>query len=110
MIGQSLSTAWVEHQQGDFAVYGGEGNPTVGAYVYRLDVPGYHRDAVGATKQPITGVYQPYFKDFGAASKEKYLRAMHMDLRYNPTLTSVSIDIHDLDGPVATNLTVDEIP
>jgi hypothetical protein len=104
MTGQTVGRAWAEVQQGNNAIYGGEGNPSTGAYLYRLQVPGLFTDAVGSSSNGIAMEYQPYFEDGGYPSREKRIVAVHLDL--TPYSGTATVDLYDLDGVVAEDLTI----
>lgn len=107
MTGQQLSRVWVENQQGDFAVYGGEGNPANNAYVYQLRVPGRYTDAVGSADNNVSMVYQTPYNAFGSPSKLKYLRSVHFDLNF--ASGTPTCDILDLDETVLTGQTISAV-
>jgi hypothetical protein len=104
MTGQSVGTAWVENQQGNNTVAGGEGNSATGAFVYKLRVPQQFTDAVGTANNSISMVYQTPFPSFGVPSREKYVQAIHMDLY--AFSGSATVDLVDLDGTLASSLPV----
>jgi hypothetical protein len=107
MTGQQLSRVWVENQQGDFAIYGGEGNPTNNAYVYQLRVPGRYTDAVGSADNNVSMVYQTPYSSFGSPSKLKYLRSVHFDLNF--ASGTPTCDILDLDETVLSGQTISTV-
>lgn len=107
MTGQSLSRVWVENQQSDFTIYGGEGNPTNNAYVYQLRAPGRYTDAVGSADNNVSMVYQTPFSSFGAPSKLKYLRSVHFDLNF--ASGTPTCDILDLDETIASSQTISAV-
>ncbi len=107
MDGQSVGTAWVENANGDNAIYGGEGDASVGAFVYRLNAPDTFTDAVGLNDNVITGVYQTMFEDFGIPSRPKYVRGVHMDISQDEAVAS--IDVYDLPGIIAQNIPLQEV-
>lgn len=102
MTNQSLSRAWHANRQGDNALYGGEGNPGEGAFVYRLRVNGRYSDAVGTADLPLQIEYMTPPKSAGTPSREKYLQAVHVDA--NSFTGHAAIDILDLDGALATDV------
>lgn len=104
MTGQSLSRCWVGNQQGDNLVFGGEGNPSTGAFVYQLRVPGRFTDAQGLADIPIQMSYQTPFKSFGTPSREKYIQAIHLDM--NSYSGQATLDLLDLDGTLATDVPI----
>jgi hypothetical protein len=104
MTGQTVGRAWVENQQGDHRLVGGEGNSATGAFVYQLRVPGRFTDAVGLVDTAVTMAYQTPFKSFGVPSREKYVQAVHMDL--NSFSGSATLDLLDLDGTLASGLPI----
>ena len=107
MIGQTVSCAWVENQQGDNTLRGGEGNSSTGVFVYTLRVPSVFTDAVGTADNNITMIYQTPFKDFGTTSREKYVQAIHADC--NEFAGTATVDLLDLEGALATNIPLEEV-
>ena len=107
MTGQSVGVAWLENQNSDNILMGGEGNSTVGAFVYRLVQSNRFTDAIGAVDTPIEMAYQPYFEDFGWPSREKYIRGVHFDL--NPFDGTATMDLYDLDGLVAAGVPIEAV-
>lgn len=107
MIGQTVGRVWVENQQGDNKLMGGEGNANTGAFVYQLRVPARFSDDAGITATPITMAYQTPYKSFGIPSREKYVQAVHMDL--NPFQGTATLDMLDLDGTLASGLPIEEV-
>lgn len=104
MTGQTVGRVWVENQQGDNRLVGGEGNAGTGCYLYQIRVPNRFTDAVGITDTAITMAYQTPFKSFGIPSREKYVQAVHMDL--NSFSGTATLDLLDLDGTLASGLPV----
>jgi hypothetical protein len=104
MTGQSISRAWAENQNGDNAIYAGEGNPLTGAFVYQLRVDGNFTDADGATVTDITRNYKTPFPSFGWPSRQKYLSHINFDL-YQPTGSAIC-NLRDLDHTIATDLPI----
>lgn len=102
MDGQSVGCAWVENANGDNSLYGGEGDSSVGGFVYQLNAPNVFSDAVGQDDNLITGVYQTMFEDFGIPSRQKYMRGVHFDLSQDEAVASV--DVYDLPGIIAQNI------
>lgn len=102
MDGQSVGCVWVENANGDNALYGGEGDSSVGAFVYQLTVPTVFTDAVGTADNTITSVYQTMYEDFGIPSRQKYLRGVHLDISQDDAVASV--DVYDLPGIIAQNI------
>lgn len=107
MTGQSVGHAWVENQNGDNTLYGGEGDSSVGAFVYKLNQDNVFSDAVGSNDNDINGVYQTMFEDFGSPSRQKYLRGVHLDM--NPYEGAAAIDVYDLPGVIAQNIPIQEV-
>lgn len=99
MTGQTLGCTWIENQQGENTIRGGEGNSSTGAFVYTLRVPSVYTDAVGTADNNITMVYQTLFKDFGTSSREKYVQAIHVDC--NDFTGTATVDLLDLEGTLA---------
>jgi hypothetical protein len=105
--GFTVGRLWVENQQSDNALFGGEGNPSTGAFVYRQHVSGRYMDAIGLTDTDVPGVYQTYFKGFGTPSREKRVQGVHFDLNaYGGTATC---DLLDLDGAVESGLVIQAV-
>jgi len=104
MIGQTVGRAWIENQQGDNRLVGGEGNAGTGAFVYQLRVPSRFTDAVGLADNDYEFAYQPPFKSLGAPSREKYVQAVHLDL--NSFSGTATLDLVDLDGTLATDVPI----
>lgn len=100
MTGQTVGCAWVENQQGDNLVRGGEGNSATGAFVYSLRVASVFTDAVGTADNDITMVYQTPFKDFGTPAREKYVQAVHLDC--NGFSGTATMDLLDIDSTLAS--------
>lgn len=107
MLGQSLSRVWVENQQSDFTIYGGEGNPANNAFVYQLRAPGRYTDAVGAGENVVVMSYQTPFSSFGAPSKLKYLRSVHFDLNF--ASGTPTCDVLDLDETISSSNTISAV-
>jgi hypothetical protein len=104
MTGQSVGPIWREDQQGELSLRGGEGDSTVGVFVYNMVEFARFRDAVGTSDNAISMVYQTYFKDFGAFSREKYIRSLNLELRN--FAGSPTVDILDLDGTVISGVAI----
>jgi hypothetical protein len=104
MTGQTVGRCWVETQNGEFRVMGGEGNPATGVFVYELRKTGRFTDAVGTADNNIGMIYQSPFFHAGAPSREKYLRAIHYDLQL--TTGTPTADVYDLDGVVQQGLAI----
>jgi len=104
MIGQTVGRVWTEMQNGDNAIFAGEGNSATGAWVYQLRVPLIFSDAVGGTDTDITRKYQTYFPDFGWPSRQKYLQEVNFDM-YLPA-GSATLNLYDLDETLATNIPI----
>lgn len=107
MTGQTVSCAWVENQQGDNTLRGGEGNSATGVFVYTLRVPSVFTDAVGTADNDITMTYQTPFKDFGVPSREKYVQAIHADC--NGFTGAATLDLLDLEGTLATAVPLETV-
>lgn len=107
MTGQTVGRVWLENQQGNNGLYGGEGNSSSGAFVYQLRVPAKFTDAVGTSDTAISAVYQTNFKSFGTPSREKYIQAVHFDMNsYSGTTT---MDLLDLDGTITSGVTIEAV-
>lgn len=107
MTGQTVGRAWVENQQGDNKIMGGEGNSSSGAFIYQLRVPSRFTDAVGTADNDVSMVYQTPFKSFGTPSREKYVQGVHLDL--NTFTGSATVDLLDLDGTLASSLAIEAV-
>ena len=105
---QHITTVWVENQQGDNFLMGGEGDVDREAWVYQMRVTGKFDDDVADDELPVTGVYHTYFKDFGSSSREKYVQAVHFDI--NEYEGDVTVDIKTLTEDLATAVLVQAIP
>ncbi len=107
MTGQTLSRAWVEIQNGDRALYGGEGNSSNGAFVYRLRSPAVYTDAVGSSNENVSMLYRTVYPSFGAPSRKKYVQGISADL-YVPAGTPTCA-LYDLDGAVVSSTNFQEL-
>lgn len=107
MTGQSIGRCWIENQNGDNAIMGGEGNRATGAFVYEIRVPEIFSDAVGASDLDLTRKYQTHFPNYGWPSRQKYLQEVNMDL-YIPT-GAATMTLYDLDSTIASNLPITEV-
>lgn len=105
---QHITTAWVENQQGDNAILGGEGDVAREAFVYQMRVPGKFTDDFGASDVAVSGIYHTYFKDFGSPSREKYVQAVHFDI--NEYVGDVTVDLKTLTEDLAVGVLVQPIP
>ena len=101
------NAAWSEDQNGEKAIVAGEGNAETGAFVYRLLQDGVFTDCVGTSNNNIAFDFQTIFKDFGAASQEKYVQAIQLDM--NNYLGSPTLSLYDLTGRLAANLPIARI-
>lgn len=107
MTGQSVGRSWVEKQNGDNAIYGGEGNSATGAFVYKLRAPSRYTDAVGTADNSISLAYQTPYASFGWPSRQKYVYGVNFDL-YMPT-GSATCNLYDLDGALQSNLPISAV-
>lgn len=107
MTGQSVGRAWVEGQTGDNKLVGGEGNSATGAFVYNLLQSGTYTDAVGTADNNVSMVYQTYFKSFGRAEREKYVRSVQFDL--NAFTGTATADLLDLTGAIASGVAISAV-
>lgn len=108
MIGQSVNRVWVENEQGDNQVIGGEGNADVGAFIYQLRVPARFTDAVGLTDNPVQEVYKPYFKAFGSPAHDKFIQSTH--ILASRTSTPPTLDLEDINSLLGENLPLELLP
>jgi hypothetical protein len=108
MTGQTVSRVWVENQQGDNKLMGGEGDGLgTGGWVYQLRAPGVFTDANGSVSSPIESVYSTPFRDFGTPSREKYVQAVNVDM--DDFGYGVLLDLDDIDGELIHDVDVDSI-
>jgi len=107
MLGQSIGRMWAETQINDSALFAGEGNSSVGAFVYQARVASTFADAIGTTDINFTLSYQTNFKDFGAPSRQKYVRGVHLDL--NDFSGTATMDLLDLPGVVESGIAITTI-
>lgn len=107
MLGQSLSRVWAETQGGDRVLRGGEGDPSVGVFVYELLKSGTYTDAVGTDDNNVDMEYRTHFEAFVNPSKKKYFPSLQLEA--NTFSGSATVDIYDLDGVVASNLAVQSV-
>jgi hypothetical protein len=107
MTGQTVGRTWVENQQGDNKIMGGEGNSATGLYVYQLRVPARFTDAQGLTDTPISMTYQTNFKAFGTPSREKYVQGVHLDL--SAFSGEATLDLLDLNDTLAVNIPINVV-
>ena len=101
------NAAWSEDQNGEKSLVAGEGNAATGAFVYRLLQDGVFTDAVGSSNNNVAFDFQTLYKDFGAASQEKYVQAIQLDM--NNYLGSPTLSLYDLTGRLAANLPIARI-
>ena len=107
MTGQSLMRVWVEDQQGDYKLKGGEGNTSTGAFVYNQHQTTTFTDAVGTADNNISMSYQTYFNHFGAPSRRKYVPHVEMDL--NSYSGNATCTIADIDGDISAGLPIEQL-
>ncbi len=108
MTGQTVSKFWIEGEQGDNQVMGGEGNADTGAFVYQLRIPSRFTDAIGLVDTPVQMVYQPYFKHFGTPTRDKYVQSTHV--LASLTSTPPTLDLEDITQVLASSLPVELLP
>lgn len=108
MIGQTVGRVWVENEQGDNQVIGGEGNSNTGAFIYQLRVPYRFLDAVGYDDYTVSAVYKPYFKHFGTPAHDKFVQSTHMTA--SSTGTPPTLDLEDLNSLLGSNLPLELLP
>jgi hypothetical protein len=104
MTGPTYGRMWVENQNGDNALLGGESDPSVGAWVYRLHQREVDTDCVGPATPKIAVRYRTYHHAFGGQSREKYVPAIEFDA--SALSSPATVNLYDLAGPVATGLTL----
>ena len=108
MIGQTVGRAWVENEQGDNQVIGGEGNADKGAFVYQLRVPNRFLDAVGFDDYSVVEAFKPCYKDFGTPARDKFIQSVH--LFASSTGVPPTLDIEDLNSILASSLPFELLP
>ncbi len=107
MLGQSPICVWRETQGPENQLVAAEGNPTVGAFVYILDVDNEYTDAVGLLNPDIEFECHSYYKTFGAPSREKLIAEIELELNeYEGTAT---LDLADLEGPKLTGIPIERV-
>lgn len=106
MKGQSPSVVWREDQRGDNQLMGGDGDPALGIYLYRLRVPDTYTDSRAAATNNIACEYTTYLKSGGAPSREKYVQQIEVEM--NEISGSATCDISDLSGTILSNLPVEK--
>jgi hypothetical protein len=106
MTGQTINVVWLEQQQGDNEIYGGESNKSTGAFVYELRKDSTYTDDVGTSTNNISCEYATYVKSGGAPSREKVVQ--QIDIEMNDTLTDVTADIADLNETILTSVPVEK--
>jgi len=107
MSGPTVGRLWVENQGTDNFMYSGEGNSATGAFVYKQFSDGIYTDAIGTADTSITMIYQTYLKGFGREEREKYVRAVQMELNlYSGTAT---LDVIDASSNIATGLAITQL-
>lgn len=95
MLGQNVGRAWVEDRNQDLEdLMVLEGNPSLGLYVYRFDVPNLNLDAVASTTAAIAPRYRTFYHDFGMPSYEKAMPLIRVDSQGN--INSVTVAVDDL--------------
>lgn len=105
--GFSVNRCWPEVQYSDNTLMGGEGNPTTGAFVYRMLQDEVDTDAVGLDDNDINYDYQTFYHPFGSPSREKYLQALHIDA--NCFEGEPLVSLYDLNATIATDLTLEAL-
>lgn len=99
MLGQHIGRAWVEDRNGDpedLMVL--EGDPTLGVYLYRFNVPNLHADAYASTTVAIAPRYRTFYHGFGMPSYDKMVPLVRVDGQGNINNWSLSVDdLHDED-------------
>lgn len=105
MKGQSPSVVWREDQRGDNQLMGGDGDPALGIYLYRLRVPNTYTDSRAAATNNIACEYTTYLKSGGAPSREKYVQQIEVEM--NEISGSATCDIADLSGTILSGLPVE---
>lgn len=104
MTGQSLSCVWQEIAQGDYGLYGGEGDASEGIFVYQVREPSTYTDTVGDTTNDIDYEYRTYLKSGGAASREKYVEQIEFEMDTLPVDKQATCDIADITGTILANI------
>lgn len=102
--GQTPSHVWVEAEGGDSDVlYGLEGDPLLGAYLYRLNEPGISYDTRGIATTSIVSDEGSHYHTFGAPGFLKYLLRLRIDA--GGQLEHTRLEVRDLHGQT-TGLTL----
>lgn len=107
MTGQSISFAWPEVQNGEFGMFGGEGDATKGIFVYELRSPNRFTDAQGTADNNITIAFQPRYLDLGFPSRAKYVRGVNLDLLIGGGTPTV--DLVDIDATLVSGVTIQAV-
>lgn len=98
--GPTFSRCWTEVQYSENALVAGEGNPTVGGYLYRL-MQDVEYDQIGPDQLEIQMNYKTFWNPLGNPTREKYMPLLKMWGKYDRIPT---ISLHDLDTTIATGL------
>lgn len=106
MVGQTLSTPWVEKQLQDNFIFAGEGDPAKGAYVYQLRAPKSYTDMQGSVDADVVAKCRTFLNAFGAPNLEKRLQSIHYEA--SPFAGDVTIRLYDINGLIVDNLEMTE--
>ena len=102
--GQTPSHVWVEAEGGDQDVlYGVEGDPSLGTYLYRLAEAGISYDTRGVATSNIVSDEGSHYHTFGAPGFLKYLQRLRIDA--GGQLEHTRLEVRDLHGDT-TGLTL----
>ena len=102
--GQTPSHVWVEAEGGDQDVlYGVEGDPSLGTYLYRLAEAGISYDTRGIATSNIVSDEASHYHTFGAPGFLKYLQRLRVDA--GGQLEHTRLEVRDLHGDT-TGLTL----
>lgn len=95
--GQTPAHVWVEAEGGDADVlFGIEGDPSLGAYLYRLHEPGITSDTRGETTTAVVSDDARHYHHFGAPGFLKYLQRLRIDA--GGQLEHARVELRDLHG------------
>ena len=95
--GQTPSHVWVEAEGGDTDVlYGIEGSPSLGTYLYRLHEAGVSYDTRGIATTNIVSDEGSHYHTFGAPGFLKYLSRVRIDA--GGELEHTRVELRDLHG------------
>lgn len=95
--GQTPSYVWVEAEGGDQEVlYGVEGDPSLGTYLYRLSESSITYDTRGVATSSIVSEEGSHYHTFGAPGFLKYIQRIRIDA--GGQLEHTRLELRDLHG------------